>query len=111
NESESKTFIFDEIDSGIGGNTAFFVGEAMRKLAKSNQILSVTHMPQVAVFADVHFKVEKNYKDKITVISVKELKTSDDRIEEISRMLGSVYSPLTAQKHAKELIKKALSRH
>ncbi|MGC8728229.1 MAG: DNA repair protein RecN [Elusimicrobiales bacterium] len=110
NDAESKTFIFDEIDSGIGGNTAFFVGEAMRNLAKSNQILSVTHMPQVAVFADSHFKVEKNYKDKITLISVKELKTSEDRIEEISRMLGSVYSPLTAQKHAKELIKKALSR-
>jgi len=105
-ESLSKTFIFDEIDAGVGGNTAFFVGEALKKLSRTNQILSITHMPQVAVFGESHFKVEKKFENSRTNVYLKKLETDSDRIEEISRMLGSSYSPSTAVKHAKEIFEK-----
>lgn len=105
-ESLSKTFIFDEIDAGVGGNTAFSVGEALKKLSKTNQILSITHMPQVAVFGESHFKVEKKFENSRTNVYLKKLETDSDRIEEISRMLGSSYSPSTAVKHAKEIFEK-----
>ncbi len=107
NEKNSSTLIFDEIDSGIGGNTAFYVGECLKEISKNKQLLVITHIPQVAVFGDMHFKVEKNYENKKTNVVVKTLINKNERVNEIARMLGSIYSPDTAIKHAEELLKKA----
>ncbi|MEF3280688.1 MAG: DNA repair protein RecN [Elusimicrobiota bacterium] len=100
----SKILIFDEIDSGVGGNTAFAIGRMLNEISEYNQILCITHMPQVAVYAHKHFLVEKRFENKITEVVLKDIK-SDERIEEIARMFGSSYSPLTAKKHASELLK------
>ncbi|NLH39661.1 MAG: DNA repair protein RecN [Elusimicrobia bacterium] len=103
-KSDSSTLIFDEIDSGIGGNTAFAVGKAVSKISKNKQILLITHMPQVAIYADKHFKVVKNYKNQQTYVDLVELNSSDERVKEIARMLGSSYSEDTAINHAKKLL-------
>lgn len=102
--TDSSTLIFDEIDSGIGGNTAFAVGKAVSKISKNKQILLITHMPQVAIYADKHFKVVKNYKNQQTYVDLVELNSSDERVKEIARMLGSSYSEDTAINHAKKLL-------
>jgi len=103
---KNRILIFDEIDSGIGGNTAFFVGEVLRDISSSNQILLITHMPQVAVFANAHFKVEKIFEKSKTNVIVKKLTNEKEKIEEIARMFGSTYSPKTALKHAKEILER-----
>jgi DNA repair protein RecN (Recombination protein N) len=103
---KNRILIFDEIDSGIGGNTAFFVGEVLGDISSSNQILLITHMPQVAVFANAHFKVEKIFEKSKTNVIVKKLTNEKEKIEEIARMFGSTYSPKTALKHAKEILER-----
>jgi DNA repair protein RecN (Recombination protein N) len=103
---KNRILIFDEIDSGIGGNTAFFVGEVLRDISSSNQILLITHMPQVAVFANAHFKVEKIFEKSKTNVIVKKITNEKEKIEEIARMFGSTYSPKTSLKHAKEILER-----
>ena len=103
---KNRVLIFDEIDVGVGGNTAYFIGEVLKEISRSNQILLITHMPQVAVFADTHFKVEKVFDKNKTNVLVKRLATEDEKVEEIARMFGSSYSPKTAIKHAKEIFQK-----
>lgn len=103
---DTDTLVFDEIDSGTGGNVAFTVGEMLKKISTNKQVISITHMPQVAVYADKHFKIEKNIENSKTKISAVELKTKSDIINEIARMFGSAYSPDTAKKHAKEIFDK-----
>lgn len=94
------TMIFDEIDTGIGGNTADRVGDMLKTLSEGKQILIITHLPQIAAKGDTHFIVEK---DK--AISIRQL-SYDDRINEIARMLGSSVSKKTAIRHAKALLEK-----
>jgi len=101
---KSEILVFDEIDSGVGGNTIFFIGEKLKKMAKTKQILCITHMAQLAAFGDSNFKVEKNIIGNTTEISVKKL-NEDEKIKEISRMLGSKFSAKTATEHARELVK------
>lgn len=100
---DSKILVFDEIDAGIGGNTAFVVGEMVKSLSKNKQILCITHTPQLAIYADRHFLVEKKFNDGKTVVDLKTL-DGKDRISEISRMLGSKYSNDSAKKHAINLL-------
>lgn len=84
-----STYIFDEIDTGIGGKTAEFVGEKLKRIADKNQVICISHLPQIASFADNHFLVTKEFKKNQTFSFVNEL-SRDDRIYEVGRlMVGS----------------------
>ena len=86
----NATYIFDEIDSGIGGKTAEFVGEKLKRISKNNQVICISHLPQIASFADTHFLITKTFKKGETFSYVKEL-SDEERTEEIGRlMVGSV---------------------
>ena len=78
--------VFDEIDAGIGGQTAHAVGETLRRLAERAQVVTITHLPQIASLADRHFRVEKVPGDP-TVTRIQEL-SAEERREELERMLG-----------------------
>jgi DNA repair protein RecN (Recombination protein N) len=97
------TYIFDEIDAGIGGRAALEVGKRLRKLSQSAQVLVVTHLPQVAAFADHHFLVTKDSSDSITESSVTAL-AGEEREREIARMLSGLEGSEHAQEHARELL-------
>src|SRR5205085_11797338 len=74
-------YLFDEIDAGIGGQTAFQVGKKLKSVAKYNQVICITHLPQVASFADQHFVVEKSTQGKRTVTEISELAQADRKEE------------------------------
>jgi DNA repair protein RecN (Recombination protein N) len=97
------TIIFDEVDSGIGGATAQVVGEKIRDVAAHHQVLCITHLPQIASFADRHYRVAKAVAGKRTTTSVVELNDAE-RLEEIARMLGGVEMTETTRKHAGEML-------
>lgn len=99
-----KTLIFDEIDAGIGGKAANAVGLRLRRLARTNQVLCVTHQLQIARYADAHFLVNKDVLNGRTLTNVVEL-DEQGRIEELARMIGGSEITASARKHAKELIK------
>lgn len=101
--SFTPTLIFDEVDSGIGGAVAQTVGELLKQLGKSHQILCVTHLPQVAAQSDHHFKVSKTQFEGKTHSEVHGL-ARQDRIEEIARMLGGTSITETTRRHARELL-------
>jgi len=99
-----RTLVFDEIDSGIGGGVAEAVGRRLKKLAAHNQVLCVTHLAQVAGFADHHYFVEKREAKGRTMAEIQEL-TGDARTREIGRMLSGQKVTPEALKHAQQLIK------
>lgn len=101
-----KTLIFDEIDSGIGGQTASAVGRKMRDLAKKNQILSITHLPQIAVFAENQFMIKKVVKNQQTYTEVEKL-NREDRISELARMLSGEASQIEAREMALKMLEQA----
>lgn len=98
-----KSVVFDEIDVGIGGRVAEAVGLKLKQLAKTQQVLCVTHQPQVASLADQHFLVEKETVGNRTKVGVKELKDKE-KIEEIARMLTGAQITDTARQHAREML-------
>lgn len=99
------TYIFDEIDSGIGGKTAEFVGEKLKQIAERNQVICISHLPQIASFADTHFLITKEFKKGQTFSNVKELSDSE-RMGEIGRlMVGSVVTD-DVLKAARDLLDK-----
>ncbi len=100
---QEKAMVFDEIDAGIGGRVAEAVGLKLKELAKTQQVLCVTHQPQVASLADQHFVVEKEFSGKSTKVSVRMLK-DDEKVEEIARMLAGETISETARLHAKEML-------
>jgi DNA repair protein RecN (Recombination protein N) len=102
----AATMVFDEIDAGIGGNTARVVGERLRALGAEHQVLCITHLPQVASLADVHFRLEKGIAGSAAVATVERL-DGEGVVEEIRRMLGGEQSDEAATKHARELIRAA----
>lgn len=103
---EVPTLIFDEIDVGIGGTTAMAVGQKMSILGKRHQVFSVTHLPQIASFADKHFSVVKLEVGERTNTEIVEL-LSNDRVSEMARLLsGNIHSDVSL-KHAEELITEA----
>ncbi|MGI8789069.1 MAG: DNA repair protein RecN [Pyrinomonadaceae bacterium] len=104
NDAE-KSVVFDEIDVGIGGRVAEAVGLKLKQLAKTQQVLCVTHQAQVASLADQHFLVEKETKKKRTEIRVKQLNDAE-KIEEIARMLTGAQITETARQHAREMLGK-----
>ena len=99
-----RTLVFDEIDSGIGGSVAEAVGRRLKKLAAHNQVLCVTHLAQVAGFADHHYFVEKREAKGRTVAEIQEL-AGEARTREIGRMLSGQKVTAEALKHAEQLIK------
>jgi DNA repair protein RecN (Recombination protein N) len=101
-----KTMIFDEIDTGIGGRVAERVGARLKELATSAQVVCVTHLPQVAAFADSHLLVVKTTGRGAVNTSVKPLE-KQDRIMELARMISGAEVTVEARAHAKELIERA----
>ncbi|HVE55413.1 MAG TPA: DNA repair protein RecN [Pyrinomonadaceae bacterium] len=102
--SESaKTMVFDEIDTGIGGRVAEAVGLKLKELARTQQVLCVTHQPQVASLADHHFLVQKETVKNRTQIRLKELGEAE-QVEEIARMLAGEKITDTARQHAREML-------
>jgi DNA repair protein RecN (Recombination protein N) len=99
-----RTLVFDEVDAGIGGRAAETVGRRLKQLAASDQVLCVTHLPQLASFADHHFVVEKKEVDGRTVAEIRELAGSA-RVREIGRMLSGERLTPEALKHAEQLIR------
>ncbi|OGT52218.1 MAG: DNA repair protein RecN [Gammaproteobacteria bacterium RIFCSPHIGHO2_12_FULL_41_15] len=97
------TLIFDEVDVGIGGQTAAIVGKLLRQLGEFTQVLCITHQPQVAAMAHHHYQVKKTSTQKSTHTTVKEL-TRDERIQELARMVGGVDVTEEALKHAEKLL-------
>jgi DNA repair protein RecN (Recombination protein N) len=99
-----RTIVFDEIDTGIGGRVSEAVGIKLKKLSQTNQVLCVTHQPQIARFADSHLVVQKEALKGKTQVSVDRLDKAG-RVEEIARMLTGAEITDSARRHAKELLK------
>lgn len=99
----AATLIFDEVDAGVGGEAAVAVGRALAALSSEYQVLVVTHLPQVASFADRHLVVDKRAEGDRTVASVKAVE-GQDRVVELSRMLSGSPNSETARRHAEELL-------
>ena len=100
------TMIFDEVDAGVGGAVAQVVGRKLKELARFHQVLCVTHLPQVAAFADTHFLVEKEERRGATRSRVSALAQAE-RIEEVARMLGGAEVTDKFRRAARELIERA----
>ncbi len=99
-----RTLVFDEIDSGIGGRAAEAVGQKLKSLAKANQVLCITHLPQIASFADHHYLIEKLESGGRTKTKVR-LLNADQRTEEVARMLSGAKLTETSRQHAEQLLK------
>ncbi len=102
-DADAPTVIFDEVDAGIGGAVAEVVGRKLAALARRRQVLCITHLPQIAAFADHHFAVEKATERGRTRSTARQL-GAEDRREEIARMLGGVKVTAEAKKHAEQLL-------
>lgn len=102
------SLIFDEIDTGVGGAMAQVVGVKLKEVSAGHQVICITHLPQIAAFAERHFAVEKKpTADGRTVTGVAELVAEGDKIEQISKMLGGLKVTDTTRKHALELVETA----
>ena len=102
--ARQRTLVFDEIDTGIGGRVAEAVGKKLKSLAQSNQVLCITHLPQIASFADRHFVIEKREAAGRTKTSIRVL-TSKERAEEIARMLSGATLTQASLQHAEQMLK------
>ena len=103
------TLVFDEVDAGIGGRVAEVVGRKLKAVAERQQVLCVTHLPQIAAFADRHLAVRKQTARGRTETGVDAL-TDQDRVEEVARMLGGETVTPTARLHAQEMLKQSVRR-
>jgi DNA repair protein RecN (Recombination protein N) len=101
------TFIFDEIDSGVGGRVAESVGQRLKRLARDAQVLCVTHLAQIACFADSHFYVEKSARANRTITTIKPLAGEKERAEELARMLSGSQITGDVLKHAATMLRQA----
>jgi DNA repair protein RecN (Recombination protein N) len=99
-----RTLVFDEIDTGIGGRAAEAVGKKLKALSKGNQVLCVTHLPQIATFADHHFLIEKRESGGRAKTTVRQI-TGEERTEEVARMLSGAKLTETSRKHAEQMIR------
>jgi DNA repair protein RecN (Recombination protein N) len=102
----AATYVFDEIDAGVGGNTARTVGERLRALGDERQVLCITHLPQVASMAQSHFRIEKSIDRGQATATVARV-DGDELVAEIVRMLGGGDGDQAADRHARELLKAA----
>ena len=97
------TYIFDEVDAGVGGKAAIEVGKRLHQLSKKSQVIVVTHLPQVAAWADTHFVVKKSSDGSVVASGVSRIE-SQERVEEIARMLAGLDQSVSAREHAAELL-------
>ena len=104
--TSGATLVFDEVDAGVGGRAAVQIGRRLARLATNNQVIVVTHLPQVAAYADTHLHVAKNVGDDTVTSGVAEL-SGDDRVEELARMLAGMDDSATGRAHAAELLQRA----
>jgi DNA repair protein RecN (Recombination protein N) len=102
-DSGPRTFIFDEVDAGVGGDTAWAVGDRLRQVASHHQVVCVTHLPQIAALAAWHLQVSKRIHQGHPGTGVKIL-AEGERVAELARMLGGGNSPDTARRHARALL-------
>jgi DNA repair protein RecN (Recombination protein N) len=100
------TYVFDEVDAGVGGAVAEAIGLRLRRAASSHQVLCITHLPQIAAYADAHFRVRKQVVEGRTVTRVERL-DDDARVEELARMLGGKRVTRSAREHARALLEQA----
>jgi DNA repair protein RecN (Recombination protein N) len=100
---ESRTLVFDEVDAGVGGQTARAVGERLRALGDTRQVMCITHLPQIAALASAHFRIEKSA-DTATALTTVEALEGDGVVAELCRMLGAEASDKAARQHAEELL-------
>lgn len=100
------TLVFDEVDAGVGGRAAVEIGRRLARLARNNQVIVVTHLPQVAAYATTHLHVSKNVSDE-SVTSGVDVLEGDARIEELARMLAGMDDSETGRAHANELMERA----
>jgi DNA repair protein RecN (Recombination protein N) len=100
---ESRTLVFDEVDAGVGGQTARAVGERLRALGDTRQVLCITHLPQIAALASAHFRIEKSAETDTALTTVEALK-GDGVVAELCRMLGAEATDKAARRHAKDLL-------
>ena len=105
-EDRIPTLVFDEVDAGVGGTVSRCVGEKLSVLSRTHQVLCVTHLPQIASFARAHFSVSKEIADTRTRTHLKKL-SSDERLEELARLLGGREVTPVSLRHAKELLSEA----
>ena len=110
NKAAAATLVFDEIDAGIGGRVAEVVGRKLQELASGNQVICVTHLPQIASFGATHFFVWKEDAAGHTRARIRKLESEDERVNEVARMLGGESIPASAVMHARELLDGARSR-
>jgi DNA repair protein RecN (Recombination protein N) len=101
--NEVPTFVFDEVDAGIGGKVAVEVGRRLARLARAAQVIVVTHLPQVAAFADQHVVVSKDRTGQVTATSVA-VAEGTDRVRELVRMLSGLEDSASGAEHAAELL-------
>ena len=99
-----RTLVFDEIDTGIGGRAAEAVGKKLKALSKGSQVLCVTHLPQIATFADHHYLIEKREAGGRAKTTVRQI-TGEERTEEVARMLSGAKLTETSRKHAEQMIR------
>jgi DNA repair protein RecN (Recombination protein N) len=99
-----RTLVFDEIDTGIGGRAAEAVGKKLKALSRGNQVLCVTHLPQIATFADHHYLIEKREAAGRAKTTVRQI-TGEERTEEVARMLSGAKLTETSRKHAEQMIR------
>jgi DNA repair protein RecN (Recombination protein N) len=102
-EQRVATYVFDEVDAGVGGAVAEAIGQRLRRAAADHQVLCITHLPQIAAFADAHFRVHKSLVEGRTVTKVVRL-DDDERVEELARMLGGKKLSSSAREHARALL-------
>lgn len=107
-DSEGATLVFDEVDAGVGGRAAVEIGRRLARLAGRNQVIVVTHLPQVAAYADTHLVVAKDVGDDAVTSGVVTL-SDQERVEELARMLAGLDGTDTGRAHATELLDRARS--
>lgn len=106
---QPRTYLFDEVDTGVSGPTAEKVGQKLRLIAKDQQVICVTHLPQVAAFADIHFFIQKSPNKSSVAMEVAKL-AKKERVEEIARLISGQKVTKTSVAHAEVLLKQAESR-
>lgn len=103
---QPRTYLFDEVDTGVSGETAEKVGKKLKSIAKGQQVICVTHLPQVAAFGDVHFMIQKSPKKDSVSMEVTEL-ARKDRVQEIARLISGEKITKTSVAHAEQLLQEA----
>lgn len=101
--NQPRTYLFDEVDTGVSGETAEKVGRKLRTIAKGQQVICVTHLPQVAAFGDSHFFIQKSPQKDSVAMLVSELKTKD-RVQELARLISGEKISKTSLAHAEQLL-------